>query len=132
MEETLDFDLDINDLVSPVATGLAEHHRQRSCCYALRILLGHSELCDSVMEDPEHLLRLLGVNVLWPEKIMLAIEDTLRAEGNNGPDHVKQEGSSSGFIGRLKSRHAWGGYESTITRLYCQQPTIVLDALKKT
>ena len=129
MEETLNFNLDINDLISPISTGLADHHRQRSCCYALRILIGHPEICNSVMEDPERLLRLLGIDVAWPDKIILAIEDTLRAEGNDGATHVKQEEDSNGFISRLKSRNAWGGYESTIARLYCQQPELVLSAL---
>lgn len=128
MEDTLDF----SDLINPVSPGLADRHRRRSSSYALRILLAHQEVCSSVMEDPEALLRLLGCHAVWPEEVINAIKSTLRTDGNDDSSHVKPVTGTetTGFIARLKSRHAWNTYETTISRLYNQQPQLVTDALK--
>jgi hypothetical protein len=128
MEDTLDF----SDLTSPISPGLADCHRRRSTCFALRILLGHQEICSSVMEDPETLLRLLGYGAFWQDEVIDAIKSTLKAEGNDDILHVKPTSGTetTGFIARLKSRQAWNTYETTISRLYSQQPHLVIAALE--
>jgi SpoVK/Ycf46/Vps4 family AAA+-type ATPase len=128
MEDTLDF----SDLTSPISPGLADCHRRRSTCFALRILLGHQEICSSVMEDPETLLRLLGYGAFWQDEVIDAIKSTLKAEGNDDILHVKPTSGTetTGFIARLKSRYAWNTYETTISRLYSQQPHLVIAALE--
>lgn len=122
MAETLDFDLDVPTSI------LVSSSRQRECgsVYAIRLLLKHSEVCSQLMEDPEALLRLLGADVPWPDNFVQ------RFEAAQDDDETKSTAQDiPRFLRRLRTRSAWSCYSQAISRIYLDEPRLVLAPLEE-
>jgi len=123
MEETLDFDLD----APTSALGSSSRQRERGSMYAIRLLLKHNEVCSQLMEDPEALLRLLGADAPWPDNFVQ------RFEASEDDDDETKSGAQNipHFLRRLKTRSAWSRYSQAISRIYLDEPLLVLTPLEE-
>lgn len=122
MEETLDFDLD----APAFSAGSSSRQRERGSLYAIRLLLKHNEICCQMMEDPEAFLRLLGINAPWPDDYVQRFQVTQDDDGETTP--TVQDVPR--FLRRLKTRNAWSRYGQAISRLYLDDPRLVLAPLE--
>lgn len=123
MEETLDFDLD----APTSALGSSSRQRERGSTYAIRLLLKHNEVCSQLMEDPEALLRLLGGEAPWPDNFVQRFEATR----DDDDETTSTDQDIPRFLRRLKTRSAWNRYSQAISRIYLDEPRLVLAPLEE-
>jgi len=122
MDNNLDFDLD--EPASPF--GGASRQRERGATYAIRLLLKHNEICIQLMQDPEALLRLLGADAPWPDDFVQRFEATQ----DDDEESTSADQDIPRFLRRLKTRSAWSRYSQAISRIYLEEPRLLLAPLE--
>ena len=103
---------------------------RRGAIFALRILLNNPDVRTEYMDDCEHLLRLLGKKVVWPQQLTRAIASALNALRDDDSSIADNQAAEINIVSMLKGRHAWTSYEQTVSRWYTEQPKVIVAALE--
>ena len=116
----MDYDLDFTDKLSRTGTNRSN---RREAVYALRIVLSHPDVLAKSMEDCEALLRVLGKNVPWPDKIHQAIIAAIQGDDETALNGGQRKDQNIPAI--LKSRSAWRSYENVVSEIFSEEPKLV-------
>ena len=109
--------------------GFSERFCSRGAVFALRILLSNPDVLPGYMDDCEYLLKLLGGDAVWPDRLSRLLAKGLANE-DDGIDAAIVDADAIKIASLLKKRRAYRVYSDVITRCFADDPKLVVEALE--